>query len=117
MYETKKFKRLKDAWYKKLKTKGFADIEDKKGNLLHDTHPRTISSALKVKASREIYYSIARDFLNVHKFKGELDRKIWEMHCEGIGRTTIARDLNITRYKAEKVIVTLSCLAKLRKNK
>lgn len=116
-FDTKKFKALHEKWSKKLEASGFEDIEDDKGTLKHTTCPKVIKRAINNKEDREIYYSIAREFLNNYSFFDDVEYKIWEAHCEGIGARTIAKSLKISTYKVEINIKKFKELAKLKKSK
>ncbi len=115
-WDTKKFKALKAKWDKKLENSGFEDIENSDGSLKAGTDPRAIQNALKEKEEREIYYSIASEFLETHAFKEGLHRDIWQLHAEGLGKLSIAQKLKITPYRVETTINEYRILAKLRKS-
>lgn len=112
-FKSRKFKRLKTEWEKKLIESGFQDIENADGSLKAAVDPRTISYALQVKESREKYYSIANAFLQTHKFKGP-EKKIWDLHCQAVGARSIASGLNLTPYRVELITDQLKTLAKLK---
>lgn len=113
-FNSKEFKKLKAEWDKKLLESGFQDIENTDGTLKASTDPRTISNALKEKEEREIYYTIARRFLQTHTFANEIEKKIWEGHTEGIGIRKIAKLVNFTDYKTYLTIINLKKLAGLK---
>lgn len=115
VWNSTKFKRLKDKWDEKLRNSGFEDIENSDGTLKVDTDPRTVSHALKEKESRETYYSIARSFLVDYEFTKKLEKDIWENHCEGIGARSIAKKLEVTTYRVESIITQLQTLAGLKR--
>lgn len=114
-WDTKKFKLLKAKWDKKLLDSGFEDIENADGSMKASTDPRAIKNALKEKEEREIYYSIAREFLETHAFKSSTERDVWALHCEGLGKLSIAKELKVTAYRAENTVLEIQKLAKLRK--
>lgn len=114
-FETKKFKKLKAVWDKRLLKSGFEDIENSDGSLKATTDTRTIRNALVDQTERETYYSIAVEFLNAHEFSDMIEREIWKEHCDGIGRLSIAKKLNLTFYRVNLIITKLQKLAKLRK--
>lgn len=114
-FKTSKFKSLQKKWYKKLDKEGFEDIETADGGLKAPTHPRTIAYAMKDKEEREAYYSIARDFLNSYKFSDDTEQSIWELHCEGIGYKTIAKQLGVKARRLYDILVRLQKLARLKK--
>lgn len=114
-FDTKKFKDLKSKWYKKLADTGFDDIEDSEGDIKSKGDAKVIKNALQDKEQRETYYSIAREFLETYNFENDTAKDIWRLHCEGLGKLSIAKELNITAYTAETITVKLRKLAKLRK--
>lgn len=115
MYDTKRFKKLKDQWYKKLAAKGFDDIENDDGSLKATTDSRTIKNSLRDKVERETYYSIAKEFLNMYEWVDITEKIIWASHTDGIDITSIANMLHITRYRVHTTILKYQKLAKLRK--
>lgn len=114
-FETKKFKKLKIQWDKRLAQSGFDDIENGDGSLKATTDSRTIRRSLKDKQERETYYSIAREFMNTYNWPEITDKLIWAAHIDGMGITPISHMLHITRYKVEITINKYRKLAKLRK--
>ena len=54
VFDTKKFKKLKAEWYKKLTAAEFNDIENGDGTLIAEVDPRTIANALKEKEERDL---------------------------------------------------------------
>ena len=92
-YEKPSFKEAEAQWYKKLKDEGFQDIEDTS----RDDRPLKVwdrSYFLKLDdlsfAAKQSYYRQASNFLEQHDFKNEVQRRIWELHTEGISRRDIA---------------------------
>ena len=80
-------------WYKKLKESGFEDAE--KGEFLTRNHRQDILRKvfdLNWLDTVE-YFSEASNFLHSYEFKRELDRKIWELHCEGLSGDEISEKL------------------------
>lgn len=115
--EDSKIKALTKKWYNKLKKLGFEDIENKDGSLKAEVHPRTVSYALKVKDSREAYFAGAQEFLTSHPFGSEQERKIWELHCEGLGARNISYKLEISIYRAEKTLMKFKKMAGILRKK
>lgn len=117
VFKTKKFKLLQTKWYKKLADAGFEDIERDENTLKASTDIRTVRQAYIDQEERQTYYSIAKEFLNSHRFKTEEEREIWRLHCEGIGQLTIARQFDMTYYRVNFIISELKRLAKLARKK
>lgn len=111
------FEKLKNKWDKKLLDSGFTDIENKDGTLKAETDPRTIANALKMKESREIYYTQAREFLNTHRWSNNKDKAIWEGHCEGLSFRRMAEILSLTYYRINIIINKLQKQAGLKNEK
>jgi phosphopantothenoylcysteine synthetase/decarboxylase len=107
------YKKLKSRWYKKLRDSGFNDIENEDGSLKAEVDPRTVANAMNTKESRVEYYEKATEFLATYKGFTAEQRKIWSLHCTGLGAIKIARQLEITLYKADSTLTKLKTLAKL----
>lgn len=39
------------------------------------------------------YYEKALELLNSHHFKNEIHKRIWELHCEGLSRGLIEKEI------------------------
>lgn len=102
--EKKKFQKLKDKWYKKLSKEGFEDIENTDGSLKTTIDPRTAAKAFKVQQSTEEYYRDAAKFLHSHQFESGLHKRIWEMHCEGMGAVRISKRLSLKTSSIDKLL-------------
>lgn len=102
-FKTKEFRELQSKWYKKLRQQGFEDLERKAGRLktgalqnishLYNTEQFNI---------KEEYYRLAGQFLHEHKFKSGIEKKIWELHSEGMSIRNIVKKLKhrgVTAYK------------------
>lgn len=89
-YKTKKFKKLKDEWYKKLEKDGFVDAED--GDLLKEWQSAyfQIRHEPEIFSIQQSYYYEASHFLNIFAFPSELEKKIWALHVEGKSYREIA---------------------------
>lgn len=111
------FKKLKRKWYQKLADVGFEDIEKSDGSLMAEVDPRTISSALKDRENREIYYTIAVTFLGAHIFPTVQEHRIWSLFCDGCSAAIIAEKLGISLYKADSILTKYKKFAKLPKIK
>lgn len=123
MKKSKSFSKLEKVWYKKLRKSGFVDIEYDEKNLKQFSGKTSIdrddgSSKLdgwhKMGATTSIrdhwkfnYYQRARDFLRTYEFKNKTERKIFEMHSEGIGIRVIAKELRTYRRKIHELLQAL----------
>lgn len=93
---------LQMIWYNKLKAADFDDAEDyrflkhKTIELIDSTRPlRSWHINMLVNVTTEEvqithdYYDRALDLLNKFKFKSALQKRIWELHCQGLSRLKI----------------------------
>ena len=111
-FKTAKFKKLQSSWYKKLKTKGFEDQE--KGEIGLKQYSGVQSTDVSYESTsgigdheKYVYYSQARAFLTNHKFKNKKERKIFELHSEGLGVRVIAVVLKSYRRKVHETLQRL----------
>lgn len=118
--KTKRFKVLEKRWYAKLTKRGFEDVEHDEKNLKQfsgttSTHRADGSSKIEDWAEwgksisiadhwKTEYYSRCRQFLNEFKFKNKTEKKIFEMHSEGIGRRVIAVAVKSYSRKVDSII-------------
>lgn len=100
---------LRDKWYTKLANQGFEDIEDvhSPNEMLLAWHasdlPRRMTDNRHV--ATVAYYEAARDMLNWYTFKNRQERRIWELHAEGISiREIVKRTSYGKRDKVHTVI-------------
>lgn len=117
-WKTKKFQKLAQQWNKKLAKSGLTDVENQHPeepmlNTWDDHYFRrrfTAESAL----SRQDYYYIATQFLNTYKFESIRERKIWELHAEGLSFREIAQKLKIGKTTAHALFKKLkkACFGK-----
>lgn len=118
-----KLSKLKAKWYAKLKKKGFEDIEHDERNLKQFSGKTSIDDELgRSKLERWAqwgklpqiknhikyeYFSECRRFLEIHKFKNKTERKMFEMHSDGLGVRVIAVSLKTYRRKVHETIQRL----------
>lgn len=102
---------LISLWDRKLKEKGFQDIEDRGTGLLKrwagttsikdEYDSRTFRSesgysSITWKESQETYYRIASQFLHEKDFKNQKLRRIWELHSKGLSFSKISKEIRLT---------------------
>lgn len=96
------YESLRKIWYKKLKAKGFDDIETASGALRgHSTEfsrPRAEWQGGGLAAKAE-YYRLADRLLNEYEFANKRDKIIWEYHTNGISVRDIAKILHKAKVK------------------
>jgi len=97
------FKKLQKKWYKKLKSKGFVDIEIDKNFEIMSNYLQQTNVFTDVEAKQTYYYE-AEHFLNTYDFKDKLDKKVWKLHSEGQSRNEIMKKLDLSEYEARKSI-------------
>jgi hypothetical protein len=102
-FKTKDFKALQKKWEERLKKEGFEDIERKEGRLKSGSveNVRYLYTTEQFNIKEE-YYRLAGQFLHEYKFKSSVERKIWELHSEGMSVRNIIKKLKhkgITAYK------------------
>ena len=119
-YKTKTFQNLNDKWYKKLKKDGFKDIESgvpsEIGELrLLDWSRSKFTKSVEWNQSKQEYYRLAGQFLYHHIFQTEEERKIWELHQDGVSVRNIVKTLKKQKIKAGhvKVFNTIKSLASI----
>lgn len=83
-----KFKSLQAEWYERLREAGFEDHETPRGDL-RDVDHRTIARAFEDRHKREAYYERVDDVLHRYQFENDTERRIWELHAEGLPVRTI----------------------------
>lgn len=107
-YETQEFLKLNAQWRKKLEKSGFADAENKEGNLNSwqgedfKKTSKNHQSLVYVKSKIE-YYNMATSFLNEYVFDNIIDKMIWELHSEGCSKEEIIKTINKPKVKSFKV--------------
>lgn len=105
-------KQLTDLWYKKLEKSGFKDAESRTGKLNTWESSHAITEAgdaykqLKpftnylqyqtMLSQREEYFRLAGFFLYDNKWKNKRDRRLWELHCEGMPIRKMAKRFRTT---------------------
>lgn len=104
---------LQKIWYDKLKETGFYDIEKPSGILKAEIYHVEWKKALNERESREAYRDWAQTFLNRYRFKSELEKRVWECHCDGLSIRETAKALGQTRYFVESRLKQLKTQAGL----
>ena len=97
-YKTAKFKKLFEKWNKKLVKAGHNEIEDfsKSEPTLKSFHDKEMYKRRITQDefdSTSKYYSNAVDLLNTYKFTSDFERKVWELHSNGMSVRKIAKQV------------------------
>ncbi len=112
----KKFKRLEQTWYDKLKSEGFVDIEntkDRDRRLREWDFNFFRNKFVAVKYETTLaYYNQGRQILTTYSFKTEMHKRIWELHIEGRSERQIAVTLD-GAYKKSMVHYIIAEIAKM----
>jgi len=74
---------LKSLWYKKLKQKGFDDIEQDEDHLKRWTSSSLKTDGYQKHEAREEYYRLAGQFAHEHTFSSKQEKFMWQKHAEG----------------------------------
>lgn len=111
-WNSSEFKALKSKWYGKLKKSGFKDAETDEEHL-QDWSRTLFSKRPEYDQSKEEYYRLAGHFLHEHTFQTETDRKIWDLHQNGVSIRNIVKLLKKKRLRVSHVMVfeTIKSLA------
>lgn len=100
-FKSKEFKDLKKTWYKKLKQKGFDDIE-KTEHTLRLNHAAYFADQRRnspvVVEGKQTYYRLAGQFLYDHKFKDAAQKLVWSLHVQGKKYEEITRELKKKKH-------------------
>lgn len=86
---SKQFLKLQKQWYKKLEKNGFEDIEYAGGNSMKSgaqtrfSDPVQSNTVTRVESKTD-YYRIAGFFLYDYTFQDVYDKRVWELHAEGV---------------------------------
>lgn len=102
-FKTKAFKKLFKKWNNKLEKAGHDEIENFN---LEDPAFLNKSDASKFKnvtpeeyESRSLYYSNARSLLHTFAFESSIQKRIWELHADGMSLRQIEE---LIKYKLKK---------------
>lgn len=96
----KNFQELQAKWYKKLKSKGFDDIEENEDRLKSWASSQFVQhdNPILFEAKAQ-YYRNASKFLHDHKFADKISKFIWQQHSEGCSYRSIVKKLKEKKIK------------------
>lgn len=109
----KQFKALKKEWDKKLKQKGFVDIEPKEGYLTKWSISLQEKYPLNKFIAQMEYYNFANQFIYDHTFDNDYDKQVWELHASGM----TVRKIMQTLKKQKKSCYMLKVFGSIKKTK
>lgn len=109
-FKTREFLALRRKYYEKLKEEGFEDIEitdwstGDSGNLLRGFGH--MDAIRRYTPDKERYYQLARQMIHTLKARRapKEERKVWELHAEGVSFRAIERRLGISRNRVSKIV-------------
>lgn len=104
-YNSEEFRELRRQWMKKLEDSGFKDIEKwdlSEYRIVQEFDQLKRRQNFQMMSQVTTYYSEAVEFLDVHQFKDEMDREIWEKHVKGLSTHEIRHQ--VTRRISQPAI-------------
>lgn len=106
--DPKQLKKLKALWEKKLKKSGFEDIEQKDGRLkAWHSHRFAVEAKKTVFEAKAEYYRKAEHFLNDAQFSSKKERRVWELHSQGVSERDIADSVGLFRSEVRDLLIPL----------
>jgi len=97
-FKTAKFKKLFKTWNKKLERAGHEEIENfnlEEPAFLDKSHASRFKEVTASEyETRSLYYSIARGLLHTFAFESSIQKRIWELHSEGLSVRQIEKALH-----------------------
>jgi len=115
-YASSAFKELDAKWKAKLKKSGFDDIEGVSGILSSDRQELGRRRDYRAYDKRPLhyeaiteYYRLCGHFLHDHKFEDENERRVWELHGDGLSHRDIYVILKkkISRRNIQAILMRL----------
>ena len=109
MKKTKEFIALQKEWHQKLKDSGFHDLEYYDNNM----NPRDMMYREGTKLanmghdkidSTQQYYLDAGKLLHDYHWPNPIERRIWELHAEGVPHRQIMVDTGASKVKVLNLI-------------
>ena len=113
--------KLRREWTAKLAAAGFEDLESSRdpdgplsdrGNLHPVEHTQAEERRLVERMEDgSDYQAWARDILHRGRWRNATERRIWELHCDGMGDRGIAAALTVNRHRVQAVISNIKAKA------
>ncbi len=102
-------KKLQNKWYDKLEKSGFEDIEERHSpkEFLKRWAGQWFKRRTHVhnfEAKQEYFYQCGH-FLTTHDFDTETERKVWQMHSEGLSLREIARSMRWKSHHKVRLVI------------
>lgn len=106
------YEKLRDKWYKKLKTTkseqypdGFKDIEHSEEMLTEYSSVYFKKHSYEEVEEKQRYHDMAVSFLEQYKFTSDRDKVIWEYHTNGISARDITKLFKKVKIQTNKTTV------------
>ncbi len=110
--DNKKFRDLQRTWYKKLAKTGFVDAENtdkrKEDMLLQNTQRRLQRYGTERRLALQRYYELAGHFYWDFKFDTSREKRVWEMHSQGLTGYEIAQKLGMSKSVVYRMVKSLA---------
>lgn len=132
--EPNELRKLRKEWYYRLQQEGFKDIETEEGflkswtidkvnrRLYRGHNKKDVLGFTEYSATESVsrfsdiqnYYRLCGFFLHDYNFTDEVQKLIWEMHCENISYRKISKNLKALGIKKGNtaVLVVIHALKK-----
>lgn len=97
-HSPKEYLELQAIWDKKLKEAGFKDLEQRKDGLLKEWANEPVRKYTKQRADAKYeYYRSAGQFFHHFEFANKVEKRIFELHSEGISIRSIVKMLTVEK--------------------
>jgi hypothetical protein len=111
MSKDSEYKKLRSIWYRKLRKKGFKDVE---AHLSH--HPTSPASTWYLQTlytpeqfeEHSRYYQLAGQMLYEYPFANKMDKAVWALHAEGRTVRDIGKAVGLSVEPVQSIIKRLA---------
>ncbi len=105
------FRRLQARWYEKLAASGFEDIEepnDPQEKLKRwDSFWFATRRSVERNEAQAHYFLQATHALHNYRFERQLDKDVWQRHCDGAFPREIAAELGCSKSLVHNIITRI----------
>lgn len=103
-------------WEARLQAEGLGDLDErmpdgtwrtaKRGSgAIHPDNRRPAEEMLRRRRAREAYIDWARGVLHTYRFASGLEKRVWALHCDGVGFHSMAQNTPGASYRLVRDIV------------
>lgn len=113
-WDKDEFRRLQKTWYRKIKNDGFKDIESENGLSLKEWNSNFFKNRLvyiKYQCTLQ-YYQKGSEILQTYSFENQYEKKIWQLHMEGMTVRQIAKTLKSYKKKKSTIHTIIEKIAR-----